>query len=352
MKAVIVKQPYGIDNVHIVELPHPGPPGPKQVLLRVTAGSLNYRDIMIAFGLSFEAPTGRIMGSDVTGVIEAVGSEVTGHAVGDRVNPTFNPTWLSGSVAEEKVGIGGYGGVRRHGLWAEHVLVDAEVLVPAPIGFSDVEAAAVVCAGLTAWNALTWTGTIGPEGRDSLQVAGDAQQVLLVEGTGGVSVFGMQLAHAAGVKVIVTSSSDAKLQRARELGAWATINYKTHPDWHAEVIRLTQGRGADHVLEVGGGRATLVPALRATAWGGTVSLIGGLDADDGLIDVNLLDGGKRLQVIETGSRDMLRATGAFMVEKKIRPEIAKVYPFEQIKAALLYLKEQKAVGKVCWEMTQ
>jgi NADPH:quinone reductase-like Zn-dependent oxidoreductase len=247
MKAIQLRSPGGLDCLEIVELPDPGAPGPGQIRVRLHASSLNYHDLGVVSG---NMPTAdrRIPMADGAGVVEAVGTAVTDFAVGDNVVSTFFPTWLDGGPVNGNFSTVPGDGV--DGYAREYVVAEATAFTRAPRGWNHAEAATVTTAGLTVWRALVVNGGLK---------AGDT---VLVQGTGGVSVFALQFAKAQGATVIVTSSSDDKLERARQLGADHLINYRREPEWAKPVLEITGGFGVDHVVEVGG-QGTLAQSIQA-----------------------------------------------------------------------------------------
>lgn len=335
MKCVVIDHPFGIASIKLVERPEPGPLRAGQVLVGISAGSLNYRDVLVANGTGrWAPPAGRILGSDGAGVVLAVGADVAWPRMGDRVIGAFLPRWIDGPATPEKM-VGSFGGAVKDGVFAQYVVMDAASAVAAPRHMSDAEAAALVCAGVTAWQALTKADSLRPD------------RTIVVQGTGSVSLLALQIAAAAGARVIVTSSSDAKLERARRLGATACINYSSTPDWAQEVVGLTNGTGADHVIDVGGA-ATLRQSIAATAYEGTVSVIGLLGGAEAAIDVApIFLAGIRLQGIQTGSRNMLDDLARWTETVAFKPAIAASFGFGQAGAAFGLLASQKAVGKIC-----
>jgi NADPH:quinone reductase-like Zn-dependent oxidoreductase len=287
-----------------------------EVLVRVEAASLNYRDLLVAKA----KPAGAIPLSDGAGVIEAVGDGVSRWKVGDRVMPGFFRDWIDGRFVAEYHG-SARGSAASSGMLTSFVTAIEAQLAAVPDALTSEEAATLPCAGTTAWTALF--------DRAKIQ-AGD---VVLVQGTGGVALFGLQLATAVGAKVIVTSSSDEKLERARALGAWETINYQSHPDWDAEVMRLTDGLGADHILDVGG-QGTFERSLKAVRAGGSIAQIGGLGGfgpQTSTIRLQLVNAD--IHGINVGSVAALSALGAFIAEHKIKPVIERVYGFDEVPQA-------------------
>ncbi|WAJ28541.1 zinc-dependent alcohol dehydrogenase family protein [Antarcticirhabdus aurantiaca] len=334
MKAIRLDKPGGLDRLRLHDLPDPGRPGPGQIRVRISASSLNYHDYGVASG---RMPTedGRIPMSDGAGTVEAVGEGVEDFAAGDAVVSCFFPLWQDGeaAVADFKTtpgdGIDGYA--------RESVVAPASWFTRAPKGWSHAEAATLTTAGLTAWRALVVDG--------GLKAGND----VLVLGTGGVSIFALQMAKAMGARVAATSSSDEKLERLRAMGADFTVNYKADPEWGSAVIDWTGGRGVDHVVEVGG-PATLPQSIKAARIGGHLALIGVLTGRSGEIPTALMMARQqRLQGLIVGSRrhqeDMVRgleATG-------IRPVIDRSFPLEGIADAFRHEESGRHFGKICLE---
>jgi NADPH:quinone reductase-like Zn-dependent oxidoreductase len=309
-------------------------PAANEVAVRVHAVSLNRRDLMMLQGRYGRGGTqpNSVPLSDGAGEVIAVGANVTRFTVGDRVAGIFFEDWLHGTptAAVMASARGGNSG----GMLSEVVVTDAEALVPIPEHLSYEEAATLPCVGVTAWVSLFKRGALA---------AGD---FVLLEGTGGVSVFGLQLAAAAGAKPIITSSSDAKLQRARELGAVGTVNYRSQPEWQNEVRALTGGAGVAHVLEVGG-QDTLPRALQALAYGGHVAIIGGLSGFASDVPVGTLMGlNATASGIYVGSRADFEALNAFLSEHKIKPIVDKVFELEDAPAAFEAMDSGDFFGKV------
>ena len=308
------------------------PPLHGEVRVRVGAASLNYHDLMLARNSQKSPPDGVIPVSDAAGEVIDVGPGVTRFRAGDRVTASFFPHWVDGAPTPEKASAA-FGGAL-DGLLAEEVTVAERSLIATPPGLSDAEAATLPCAGVTAWNALFVSASLKP-----------GSTVLLL-GTGGVSVWALQLAHAAGLRTIVTSSSDAKLDKARGLGANHVINYRSRPEWQTDVLEATGGRGVDLVVEVGG-EGTLSRSLSATRMGGTVAVIGGVTGfGGGVAPSALIPGSKKLVGIFVGSRTHLEELGRFVTEAKIRPVIDRVFPFAEARAAYEHLESGGHFGKV------
>ncbi len=308
--------------------------GPGEVVIKVKATSLNYRDLMIAKG-RYSAPTvGELIPlSDGAGEIVAMGAGVTNWAGGDRVVGSFFTHWKSGQFRAEypNAALGG----TASGMLAEYVVLPADGIVRIPSHLSFEEAATLPCAGLTAWNALMETGPKLEPG-----------STILTLGTGGVSIFALQFAKAAGFEVLSTTSSEAKGERLHALGAHEVINYRTHPEWEKEIAKLTGGLGVDHVIEVGGA-GTLAKSMMAVRYGGAISLIGVLTGADGQVNpFPVLGKNIRLQGIYVGSTAMFDSMNAAIESLKIQPVIEKVYEFNDAPAALKDLESAQHVGKL------
>ena len=310
-----------------------------EVRIRVHAVSLNYRDLMVASGnylVNVDDPI--IPCSDGAGEVLAVGHGVSRLQVGDRVAASFFPHWQDGRTSAAKIHHALGGDI--DGMLAEEVVLHEDALVKIPPQLSYVEASTMPCAGVTAWNAIF-------ESSNGIR-PGDT---VLLLGTGGVSVLGLQLAKAAGLRTIITSSSDDKLQRARELGAHHTINYRTMPEWQEEVLRVTHGAGADVVLEVGG-QGTVNRSVSSCAMGGSVAIIGGVTGFGGEINpATLLAGAKRMVGIFVGSRMMLEQVMRFTATTGIKPVVDRVFGFDQAQEAYRYMESGSHFGKVVISVT-
>lgn len=319
----------GIGALTLVERPEPALDA-GQVLVRMRAASLNFRDIQILRGTYGVQPA--IPLSDGAGEVVAVAPEVTRVKVGDRVAGSYYQTLISGELTQEQ-SPSALGGVI-DGVLTELRTFDPQGLVGIPEFLSYEEAATLPCAAVTAWNALVVEGQL------------QAGETVLLLGTGGVSVFALQFAKKMGAKVIITSSSDEKLARAKSLGADFGINYKTHPEWDKEVLALTDGRGVDIVLELGGS-GTLGRSLDAVRYSGRVEIIGVISGTEGQISIpTLLRKHVRVQGISVGSRDSFEAMNRFLAEHQVYPVIDRVFPFDQAKEALEYLISGDHFGKV------
>ena len=338
MRAYQILPGDGIDGLQCVDFPH-RELGNGEVRVRVHAVSLNYRDLMVASGnylVTVDDPI--IPCSDGAGEVVATGPGVTRLQPGDRVAASFFPYWHDGPTGPDKIRHALGGDI--DGMLAEEVVLDEDALVKIPDGMTYVDAATLPCAGVTAWNAIF----------ESSNAIRPGDTVLLL-GTGGVSILGLQLARAAGLNAIITSSSDAKLQRARELGARHVINYRTTPEWQEEVLRVTDGVGAQVVLEVGG-QGTVNRSIASSAMGGSVAIIGGVSGFGG--DVNpatLLAGAKRLVGIFVGSRAMLEKVVRFADATGLQPVVDRVFTFDQAQEAYRYMASGSHFGKVVIAVT-
>jgi NADPH:quinone reductase-like Zn-dependent oxidoreductase len=332
MRAYRLHELGGPASLRLEELPDPLA-GPGQVRVRVRAASLNYRDLLVAGGLySKNLPLPLIPFSDGAGEVLDVGAGVTRFKPGDRVAAIFMQTWLTGGPtdAAAKSALGG----AIDGMLAESVVLHEDGLVAVPEHLSFEEAATLPCAAVTAWHALFGEGAINPG------------ETILVQGTGGVSLFALQFARLAGARVIATSSSDAKLARVLELGASEGINYKTTPEWDRRARQLTCGQGVDHIVEVGGA-GTLDKSLRAVRVGGRISLIGVLAGGAG--EVSLFPALMKnvcIQGIYVGSRTMFEDMNRAIALHKVRPVIDRVFPLEQAPDALRYMESGAHFGKI------
>ena len=333
MKAVRTgASPSTLEALEYVDLPDAPAPGPHEIMVAVKASSLNYHDYAVVKGM-LPTAQGRIPMSDGAGEVVAVGEGVTEYAVGDAVVSTFFPDWLDGtppSSAFTRVPGDGIDGYAR-----EAITAPTTWFTRSPVGYSHAEAATLTCAGLTAWRALFVDNAIKP---------GDT---VLVQGTGGVSVFALQLAKAAGATVIATSSSDDKLARLRELGADHLVNYKEVPAWGMKVLELTSGQGVDCVVEVGGA-GTLDQSMLATRVGGHVALLGVLTGFAGPVQTALLMAKNlRVQGLTVGSRAQQLAMIRAIEANGIRPVISDTFPLENLADAFRHQEANRHFGKIC-----
>jgi NADPH:quinone reductase-like Zn-dependent oxidoreductase len=334
MRVFQIEGEWGFDHLRLSTRPDPKP-GPGQVLLRMKAASLNYRDLVVpdrGYG-QYTGTLPLIPISDGVGEVLDVGAGTTRVKPGDRVCPAFMQRWIGGELNLERI-TGSLGGPI-DGVMADYMVLPEDGVSIVPPHLSDEQAATLPCAALTAWSALVTEGRLR---------AGDR---LLVQGTGGVALFALQFAKLAGAHVTMISSSDDKLARAKALGADAGINYVAEPEWAKASRAITGGAGFDHILELGGER-TLPQSLRCIRPGGTISMIGVLSggtmsASLGLVVTRQV----RLQGITVGSRDgfeaMLRAIG----QHRLEPVVDRVFAFGQLKDAMAHLKAGSHFGKVC-----
>lgn len=330
MKAFVIQNGFGLDHLGYVDRADPTP-GPGQVLVRIQGVSLNYRDLLIATGqYGRGAVLPRVLGSDGAGEVVAIGTGVTSWAVGDRVIGCFFPNWPSGPISEAATR-GAFGG-DRDGVLAEFVLFEEGGLVAIPGDLSFEEAATLPCAAVTAWNALTGGGC-GPG------------KTVLLQGTGGVSVFALQFAKAMGARVLITSGDDQKLARAMDMGATAGVNYKTNPDWDKWARTQTSGEGVDLVVEVGGS-GTLERSAKAVRYGGHIALIGVLAGVGTFNPIHVLMKAITLQGIFVGSRAMFEDMNRLIAGEGVKPVIDRVFPFDQAADAFHHLKSGTHFGKV------
>jgi NADPH:quinone reductase-like Zn-dependent oxidoreductase len=323
---------FGLDNLHLEDVTLPTL-GPTDVHVRFHAASLNYRDLMVVLGQynpKMELP--RIPGSDAAGEVLAVGSHVTLFQPGDRVASLFFQSWHDGPI-QPTTGKSALGGPI-DGVFATERILPETGLIPIPDSLTFEQAATLPCAALTAWNALVEQGHLC------------AGQTVLCLGTGGVSLFALQIAKAHGARVILTSSSDYKLQRAQALGADSLINYKSNPAWDAEVFKLTNKEGVDHVVEVGG-TGTLPQSLKAVRPGGQVHLIGVLAGKGAGIDPTpILAKSVRVNGIYVGSRGMFARMNAAILANNIKPVLDGVYPLASFRDAFRHMQQGGHFGKI------
>ncbi|MEY4762287.1 MAG: hypothetical protein RLZZ200_2143 [Pseudomonadota bacterium] len=332
MKAWRIVAGTQIAGLKLVE-ESPKPLGPHDVRVRPYAASLNFRDMMIVNGW-YPAVTKDplVPGSDGAGEVVETGGAVTRFKVGDRVATSFFPDWIEGRPTRAKLAtaLGGGGA----GVLTQDLVLAETALIRSPAHLDFAQAATLSCAGVTAWRALFVEGQIKP-----------GETVLLL-GTGGVSIWALQLAKAAGARVIITSSSDEKLARARSLGADETINYKTTPDWDNEVIQRTGGAGVDLVLEVGGSQ-TIMKSVSSTRVGGTVIVIGAVTGPGAALEpMSLIGSSVRVQGIYVGSREMHEQLARFVEVAGIRPVVDSVFAFSELPQACGHFLGGNHFGKV------
>jgi NADPH:quinone reductase-like Zn-dependent oxidoreductase len=331
MRAVEIQGAFGLDRLTVAERPEPRP-GFGQALVRVHAASLNYRDLMMVTGQY--NPRQRlplVPCSDGAGEVVAVGEGVTRVRAGDRVCAIFAQGWLAGEPGREmlRTTLGG----PLDGMLAEQVVLAADGLVKVPDHLSYEEAATLPCAAVTAWSALVERGLRSGES-------------VLLQGTGGVSIFALQLAVHAGARVIITSSSDEKLARARELGAAAGINYRQVPEWGARARELAGGEGVDHVLEVGGA-GTLAQSLQAVRVGGRIALIGVLSGAAAEVQLtSILMRLVRVEGMLVGSRASFEALNRAVALHGLRPVIDRTFSLAEVRAAFEHMASGSHFGKI------
>jgi NADPH:quinone reductase-like Zn-dependent oxidoreductase len=335
MRTLQAVEPWGLDNLSVIAVSDPKP-GPGEVLVRMKAVSLNYRDLLMVNGIYGRAPSAATAPitpfSDGCGVVEAVGEGVTRVKTGDRVATLFFQNWVSGPPTLEKLssalGFPIPGAGRELGVFSE------QGVSKVPEFLTDQQVATLPCAALTAWRALFEDGDLRP---------GDT---VVLQGTGGVSIFGLQMAHAAGLRTIITSSSDEKLARARELGADNLINYRNEPEWGKAVREATGGVGADLIIEVGGG-GTIDQSMRAVKIGGHIAVVGVVAGPgQGFNPASLIGNSAKLQGLSVGSRDMFESMCRSIELSRIAPVVDKVFPWTEARAAFEAMAGGQHFGKI------
>jgi len=330
MRAYQLPQGTGIDALVKAELPALKP-GPRQVLVKVAACSLNYRDLAIALG-SYRMPTkpNLVPLSDGAGEVVEIGAGVARVKVGERIAGCFFQRWIGGPPSAD-THFSSLGGAI-DGMLREYAVLEEDGVVKLPAHLSFEEAATLPCAAVTAWHALVEHARV---------VAG---QTVLVQGTGGVSIFALQFARLMGARVIVTSSSEAKLARAKQLGATHGVNYKSNPEWEKVVVELSDG-GVDHVVEVGG-PGTLAQSLRAIRIGGKITLIGVLSGAAEINPMLIFSRRANVQGISVGSAQMFEAMNRAISVSQLKPVIDKVFAFDDAPAAYRHLQSARHFGKI------
>lgn len=324
-------------QIELATSPQPESLGPRQILIEVAAASLNYRDLLVLQDTSENRRNGLVPLSDAAGTVINIGSEVTSWKVGDRVSPNFFADWKNGRFTNS-VFASALGGNDVDGVLSKYIVADESSVVEVPEHLSLLEAATLPCAAVTAWQALFERGDL------------QAGQTVLVQGTGGVAMFGLQLAVAHGAKVIVTSSSDDKLEQAKAYGAWQTINYKSNPEWDVAALDFTDGKGIDHILELGG-PDTYTRSISAIAFNGSIAQIGVLSGFSSSPVVQPLQfKNADIHGICVGSVEHYRNLNRFMLKHKITPIIDRTFDFDDSIAAYDYLKSAKHLGKIVIEM--
>ena len=333
MRAFEIQNKFGLDSLTQVERPDPAA-RPFHAVIKLRAASLNYRDLLTVEGkYNPRLPLPLVPLSDGVGEVVAIGEGVTRVKAGDRVAANFSQKWLGGEPARAKLGASLGGPL--DGMLTEYRELHEEGLVHVPAHLTDEEAATLPCAAVTAWNSLINMGGLR------------AGETVLVQGTGGVSIFALQFAKLAGARVIITSSSDEKLERAKRLGADFGINYTTAPDWDKRAKELTGGTGVDHIIEVGGA-GTFGKSLRAIKIGGHIGLIGNLSGN--VTEVNLVQilmQNVRIQGVMVGSRDTFEAMNRAIALHELRPVIDRVFAFEEARQAFVHMASGSHFGKIC-----
>lgn len=331
MKVYEIGDGVGIDALTLVARADPKP-GFGQVLIKVKATSLNYRDLIVADRNYSGQKSSVIPMSDGAGEIVAIGDGVTRVKVGDRVAGIFFQDWLAGEIDKNIMKSDLGGGI--DGMLAEYVILNQNGVVLLPNHLSYEEGATLPCAAVTAWHALVTKGNI------------KAGETVLLLGTGGVSIFALQFAKLHGARTIITSSSDEKLERVKALGADETINYKKIPNWEEEVYRLTDAVGVDRVIEVGGA-GTLSKSIKSVRYGGGISLIGVLSGFGGEINpLSIMGKSISLQGIYVGSREMFAAMNRAIAHHQLKPIVDRIFPFNEAMDAYRYLKSGSHFGKI------
>jgi NADPH:quinone reductase-like Zn-dependent oxidoreductase len=332
MRALQLTREIGVEHLEVVELPDPVA-GPHEVLVRMRAVSLNYRDLLMVGGVyGRSTPLPLTPFSDGCGIVEAVGAEVTRFAPGDRVSTLFFQRWISGRPTPQSQMSAL--GLPIPGVGRELAAFHEDGLSKVPAFLSDHQVSTLACAALTAWRALFEDARLQP---------GDT---VLLQGTGGVSIFGLQFAKAAGYRTIITSSSDEKLERARLLGADHLINYRTTPDWGNAARVWSGGAGVDFVMEVGGA-GTLTQSLRSIALMGHIAIIGVLGGPAEPLQIgSMISTGARLQGVSVGSRTMFEAMCRAIEAQHIPPVVDKIFPFTEARAALEAMRAGEHFGKI------
>lgn len=336
MRAWQVVQNFGIDNLRAIEIPQ-SPLTSHEVRVKIHACSLNYRDLMVIKGLyNPHQQLPFVPLSDGAGEVTEVGADVKSLKVGDRVCATFSQKWQSGTSSTEAMQH--TLGSPLDGMLMESRVFFEEGLIKFPDYLTYEEAATLPCAAVTAFNAIAYQGNLKPE------------DVVLLEGTGGVSLFALQFAKTLGMKTIITSSSDDKLAKAKALGADFTINYKDDAEWQLAVLERTRGEGVDAVIEVGG-KSTIGRAIASVRKGGVVCVIGILTGISEALDLRpILMNNIRLQGLFVGPKTIFEAMNRVLLHNKIHPVVDRVFPFSEAPAALTYLESAQHFGKVCIKM--
>ncbi len=336
MKAYQIRDEWSLEHIELVEIPKPSP-GPGEVLVEMKASSLNYRDMVVA-NRGYGSKTGNlplIPVSDGVGIVRELGDGVSRVAIGDRICPLFMQGWISGPPNRERLSTTLGGPI--DGEMAEFRCFPQDSVSKVPEELTDLEASTLPCAALTAWSALVEEGKLQPG------------ESVLIQGTGGVSLFALQFAKICGARCILISGSNEKMKRAQELGADEVLNYQDLPEWGKQVRDFSGGEGVDHIVEVGGPE-TLPQSLRAIRPGGTISMIGVLSGSEMKAQLGLIVTRQiRLQGITVGHRDGFEAMASAINASGMKPIVDQVYPFTSLPEAMHSLSEAKHFGKICLE---
>ena len=336
MKAYQIRDEWSLEHIELVEIPKPSP-GPGEVLVEMKASSLNYRDMVVA-NRGYGSKTGNlplIPVSDGVGIVRELGDGVSRVAIGDRICPLFMQGWISGPPNRERLSTTLGGPI--DGVMAEFRCFPQDSVSKVPEELTDLEASTLPCAALTAWSALIEEGKLQPG------------ESVLIQGTGGVSLFALQFAKICGARCILISGSNEKMKRAQELGADEVLNYQDLPEWGKRVRDFSGGEGVDHIVEVGGPE-TLPQSLRAIRPGGTISMIGVLSGSEMKAQLGLIVTRQiRLQGITVGHRDGFEAMASAINASGMKPIVDQVYPFTSLPEAMHSLSEAKHFGKICLE---
>ena len=336
MKAYQIRDEWSLEHIKLVEIPKPSP-GPGEVLVEMKASSLNYRDMVVA-QRGYGSKSGNlplIPVSDGVGIVRELGDGVSRVAIGDRICPLFMQGWISGPPNRERLSTTLGGPI--DGVMAEFRCFPQDSVSKVPEELTDLEASTLPCAALTAWSALVEEGKLQPG------------ESVLIQGTGGVSLFALQFAKICGARCILISGSNEKMKRAQELGADEVLNYQDLPEWGKQVRDFSGGEGVDHIVEVGGPE-TLPQSLRAIRPGGTISMIGVLSGSEMKAQLGLIVTRQiRLQGITVGHRDGFEAMASAINASGMKPIVDQVYPFTSLPEAMHSLSEAKHFGKICLE---
>jgi NADPH:quinone reductase-like Zn-dependent oxidoreductase len=321
MKAIAIQNGFGIDHLKSIEVYAPQPAA-DEVLVKVQAVSLNYVDLLLVEGkMNPNLPLPFVPGADGAGTVEQVGTNVTAFKPGDPVVTTFIPKWTSGEPTKQSVDYATRQGIGTPGQLSEYKVFKVDQLIKAPTNLSAVEASTLPVAGLTAWNALQYANV-------------QSDDIVLLHGTGGVSIFALQFAKTIGARVIITSSSDAKLHRAQELGADHIINYHTTPNWEEQVFSLTNGIGVDAVLETVGGK-NLARSLSVLRTGGFISIMGLLGGSEMTIDaLSLMERHATIRGMEVGNTHDFQEMNQAIKQHDIHPSIDRTFSFDEVQLSI------------------